>query len=161
DQPLLLEALERADNAWVLLRFFHGVIAEMEFEDVVVSDTRFLQAALDELVVLLFIDAAAHVVSVHAVDDTLEIVRLPRQSLEDLRKRLGAPRLGLVPVSDSGADCSRNKLLRPVGRAHEPADLKTGAAVSPLRQFAGGGLVIRDHRQTGDACRGHTRRPEP
>ena len=100
-------------------------------------------------------------VPVHAVHDTLEIIRLPRQTLEGRRKRIGAPPLGLVPVIDSGVHRPGNKLLRPVGRAHEPADLKTGAAVSPLRQFVGGGLLIRHHRQVGDACRGHTRRPEP
>ena len=100
-------------------------------------------------------------VPVHAVHDALEIIRLPRQTLEGRRKRIGAPRLGLVPVIDSGVHRPGNKLLRPVGRAHEPADLKPGAAVSPLGQFVGGGLLIRHHRQVGDACRGHTRRPEP
>ncbi len=87
DQPLLLEPLERPDHARVLLRLFHGVIAEMEFEDVVVSDARLLQASLDELVVLLLIDAAARMVPVHAVHDALEIIRLPRQTLEGRRKR--------------------------------------------------------------------------
>src|ERR1700674_4818014 len=103
DQPLLLEPLERPDHARVLLNFCHGMIAEMEFEDVVISDARFLHASLDELVVLLFINLAAVMVTVHAVDDTLEIIRLPRQTLEDRWKRIGAPLLGLVPVIDAGA----------------------------------------------------------
>ena len=133
----------------------------MEFEDVVVSYARFLHSALDELVVLLVIDAAVRMVPAHAVHDALEIVRLPRQTFESRRKRLGAPRLGLVPVIDSGVHCPGNQLLRPGRRAHEAADLKPGAAVSPLGQFVGGGLLIRHHRQVGDACRGHTRRPEP
>src|SRR3954467_8739963 len=108
------------------------MIAEMEFEDVVVSDARFLHASFDELVVLLFIDAAAHMVPVHAVHDALEIIRLPRQALEGRRECLGAPPLGLVPVIAPGAPPPGDKLLRPVGRAHEPADLEARAAVAPL-----------------------------
>jgi hypothetical protein len=56
DQPLLLEPLERPDHARVLLGFLHGVVAEVELEDVVVPDARLLQAVLDELVVLLLVD---------------------------------------------------------------------------------------------------------
>src|SRR5262249_28900457 len=62
---------------------------------------------------------------------------------------------------DSGVHRPGNELLRPVGRAHEPADLKTRAAVSPLGQLVGSGLVIRHHGQDGEAGRRHTRRPEP
>ena len=161
DQSLLLEPLERPDHPRVLLRLFDGVIAEVELEDVVVADTRVLQAPLDELVVLFLVDPAAHVVPAHAVHDALEIIRLPRQALDGRRHRVGGPRVCLVPVVDPGLHRPGDQLLRPVGRTHEPADLKAGAAVSPHRHFVGGGRVIRQHGQSGDARRGHAGRPEP
>ena len=162
DQPLLLEPFEGSDHARVLLRLIHGVIAEMEFEDVVVTDARLLQAGLDELVVLLLVDAAARVVPVHAVHDALEVIRLPRLALEGGRERVGVPPLGLVPVVDPGVHRPGDDLLRPVGRADQPADLEAGAAVSPLGHLVGGGFLIRRRqRQFGDAGRDHARRPEP
>ena len=54
-----------------------------------------------------FINVAADMVTVHAVDDTLEIIRLPRLTLEAWRKRIGVPLLGLLPVIDAGASPPR------------------------------------------------------
>ena len=161
DQPLLLEALECPHHARVLLRLGHRVVAEVELEDVVVTGARLLQPVLDELVVPLLVDLAALMVAVHAVDDAFEVIRLPGHPLEGGRKRVGGPPLGLVPVIDPGGHGHGNELLRPVGGAHEPADLEAGAAVPPLRQLLPGGLLVRPCRQSGEAGRGHSRRPKP